>query len=429
MFKKLLVVALFACLLPMVAGCGRPRVRGDITVWHWMTDRQAAFDALTQKYYEKTGLRVVFEVFAPEDVYRSRIQAAASGRLLPDIFSPQGDRRELAAFINAGFIANLTEYMNDGWKDMLFERALQPMTFEEDNQWGAPAGIYGVPLDVNSLMLYFNKDLFRRAGLDPYNPPQTWTEFIEAGRALRAAGIQPFVSGFGEGWLINAFATSYKWNLFGREGVLGLIDGTIPYTDPRYVRVLQLFEEMRNHRILASGIVTMVNKDAERVFATERAAMAFNGSWGINVYNSMNPNLNFSVMPLPRLEEGRYPMLKFGGEGSSLFVNEQSPKRDESIAFLRWLTEPEQQAFLARETLNIPSNKEVAEDLPPLLKIFSEHMAYAIEPLPRVEAWQVVNFININLQSIIIGERTPEVAAREIQAEKNRQAARAARRG
>jgi ABC-type glycerol-3-phosphate transport system substrate-binding protein len=258
-------------------------------------------------------------------------------------------------------------------------------------------------------------------GLDPENPPKTWKEFIEAGKKLRTANIQPFVSGFGEGWLIGAFAQSYQWNLFGKEGVLETIEGKISYADPRWIRIFGLFEEMKNNKLFASGVVTMVNKDAERSFATGKAAMAFNGSWGVNVYLSMNPELNYGVMPPPSLEEAKFPLLMFGGEGSSLFVNEKSPNKQKAVDFLKWMTRKEQQAFLAKATLNIPSNKNVAEDLPPVLKTFSENISNTFESLPKIESWQVTNFININLQSVIIGERTPESAAKEVQGEKERQ--------
>jgi len=411
-------------MLGAFTGCTprEAKPKADVVIWHWMTDRQAAFEKLTEDYYKETGIRVLFETYAPTDVYKNKISAAATANLLPDVFNPMGDKKEVAAYINADFIADLTEEMNiDGWKDIFFEKALAQNTFEAGNEWNVKPGIYAVPLDVNSLMIYYNKDLFKQAGLDPENYPKTWPEFIEAGKKLRAANIQPFVSGFGEGWLIGAFAQSYQWNLFGRDGIISVLEGKTPYTDARWVRIFQLFEEMRNNRLFASGIVTMVNKDAERSFATGRAAMAFNGSWGVNVYNSMNPDLNYGVMPPPYLPEGKFPLLLFGGEGSSFFVNAASPNKQKAIDFLRWMTQSGPQTFLAKETLNIPSNREVAQDLPPVLRIFSENIKNTFEPLPKVESWQVTNFININLQSVIIGERTPQSAAAEVQAEKERQ--------
>ncbi len=427
MSKIKIFIMLQLCFALMIGstGCGghkEAKPKADVVIWHWMTDRQDAFEKLALQYLEETGVKVAFETYAPTDVYKSKISAAATANLLPDVFNPIADKKEVASYIKAGFIADLTEDMNkDGWKETFFEKALTQNTFEAGNEWDVQPGIYAVPLDVNSLMIYYNKDLFTQAGLDPENPPATWPEFIEAGKKLREANIQPFTSGFGEGWLIGAFAQSYQWNLFGRDGVLQTLEGEIPYTDPRWVRIFRLFEEMKDNKLFASGIVTMVNKDAERSFATGKAAMAFNGSWGVNVYYSMNPNLNYGVIPPPSLPEAKFPMLMFGGEGSSLFVNASSPNKQKAIDFLKWMTQVKPQVFLAEETLNIPSNKNAANDLPPVLKIFSENIKNTFESLPKIETWQVTNFININLQSVIIGERTPEAAAKEVQAEKERQ--------
>ena len=330
---KMLVLlnVFFAFTFIVFAGCGKKedkQPKADVVIWHWMTDRQEAFEKLAEQYYNETGVRVTFETYAPTDVYKNKISAAATADLLPDVFNPIADKKETASYIKAGFIEDLTAEMEkEGWKDSFFTKALTQNTYEEGNEWDVKPGIYAVPLDVNSLMIYYNKDLFAQAGLDPENPPKTWTEFIEAGKALRAANIQPFTSGFGEGWLIGAFAQSYQWNLFGKEGVLQTIEDKIPYTDPRWVRIFELFAEMRDNKLFASGIVTMVNKDAERSFATGKAAMAFNGSWGVNVYHSMAPDLNYGVMAPPALTDAQYPLMLFGGEGSSLFVNVKSPDK------------------------------------------------------------------------------------------------------
>lgn len=428
--KSIKVVLKVFCLciaIFVVSGCSNKGTTDSeksedvVKVWHWMTDRQEAFEKLSNDYFAQTGIKVVFENYAPTDVYRNKITAAASGNMLPDIYNPQSDKKELASYIKAGYIANLTKEMNTGWKDVFFEKSLISNSFEENNEWGVEPGIYGVPLDVSSLMIYYNKDLFKQAGLDPEKPPKTWKEFISAGNKLRKAGIQPFVSGFGEAWLVGAFAMSYQWSLFGKQGIIDTIDGKLPYDDPRWLRIFKLFEEMRDNKMFASGIVTMINKDAERTFATGRAAMAFNGSWGVNVYKTMNSTLNYGIMYPPTLEDAKYPLLVFDCGGSSLFVNEASPRKDKAIAFLRWLTQKEQQTYLAQATLNIPSNKESGQNLPEILKEFSKSISKTFENLPKLEAWQVTNYINLNLQSIIIGEKTVSQAVAEVQNEKVRQ--------
>ncbi|MHB9156394.1 MAG: ABC transporter substrate-binding protein, partial [Endomicrobiales bacterium] len=382
-------VALFAALLPLFScTSSKSTPKADVVIWHWMTDRQATFDKLARQYEQATGTKVAFETYAPSEVYKNKVRAAASGKLLPEIFSPMGDKRELASYINAGYIADLTDEMNQGWKDQFYPKPLMQNTFEEGNEWKVKPGIYGVPIDVNAIMIYYNKDLFKQAGLDPEKPPKTWDDFIAAGKQLRAANIQPFVSGFGEGWLIGVLAASYEWNLLGREGIVGTIQGEIPYTDPRWVRVYRLFEEMKQNGLFASGVATMVNKDAERAFATGKAAMALNGSWGVNVYYTMNPNLNYGLMMPASLKDGKSPLLIFGGEGSSFNVNPLSPNKDKAVAFLKWMTEKDQQVFLSNETRNIPSNQEAAKgNLSPVLQTFADNINNTFDSLPVVEDW------------------------------------------
>lgn len=406
--------ALFALCLPFFACSQNKAPKADVVIWHWMTDRQETFDKLAAKYEQETGVKVTFETYAPSDVYKDKVRAAASGKLLPEIYSPLGDKREIASYVNAGHVSDLTEEMNKGWKEVFFEKPLLQNTYPEGNEWNVKPGIYGVPIDVNVMMLYYNKTLFKQAELDPENPPKTWSEFIEAGIKLRKAGIQPFVSGFGEGWLIGVFAASYQWNILEKEGLLDTFNGKMKYNDPKWITIFSLFDEMKKNNLYASGIATMLNKDAERAFATGQAAIALNGSWGVNVYHSMNPNLDYGVMMPPKLKESKTPMLTSGGEGSSLFINPTSPNKDKAVAFLKWFTEKDQQSFLARETRNIPSNKYAGEDLAPVLKEFTSNINNTFDPLPATEHWQVTNGLNIGLQAIIIGEKTPAQIAEEI---------------
>ncbi|MBN1824231.1 MAG: extracellular solute-binding protein [Endomicrobiales bacterium] len=418
--KRLIgILATAVIFLPILSCSGKPKVKYDVVIWHWMTDRQGTFEKLADRYFNEKGVRVLFETYAPSDVYKDKVRAAAAGRLLPEIYSPLGDKRELASYINAGYIADLTGEMDKGWKKIFFEKSLMQNTYTEGNEWGVKPGVYGVPIDVNAMMFYYNKDLFSKAGLDPEKPPKTWKQFIETGVRLRQAGIQPFVSGFGEGWLIGVFAASYEWNLLGKAGLLNTIKGEIEYTDPRWIRIFGLFDEMRKNNLYASGIATMLNKDAERAFATGQAAIALNGSWAVNVYHSMNPKLNYAIMMPPKLEGAKYPVLISGGEGSSLNINPTSPNKDKAIAFLKWLTEKEQQSFLTQETRNIPSNRDAGSDLPPVLKEFSKSINSTFEPLQATEHWQVTNALNMGLQAIIIGEKTPGQIAEEIQKLKN----------
>jgi len=403
-----------------------------VLVWHWMTDREETLHKLAQQYTQLTGVPIQLELYAPSDAYSTKVRAAAQTSTLPDVFSVLGESRDVSSFINSGHVANLDEAMNadrKAWRKQFFAKALANTAFQEGNQFGVTPGQYGVPIDVTNIQLIYNKDLFAKAGLNPEKPPRTWTEFLQAIRTLKAAGIQGLVSGWGETWLIQCFANNYAFNILGEKKVLDTYRGKVPYSDPDWIRVFSLFEDLRKENALVSGVVTMVNKTAEQIFATQKAAFALNGSWCVNVYKGMNPNLSYGAM-LPPAASSQYPMRIWGGAGSSFMVNAKSAKREKAIAFLKWLSEPTQQAILSTETLNLPANRASLDKIPTVLATFASQMDNTTHPTQ----WPVVEIPTVNeafekgIQSILIGEKTPEQLGRELDELKARQQARAKRR-
>lgn len=398
-----------------------------VNIWHWMSDRDDTFLELGRRYQDETGVKINFELYAPSDAYTQKVRAAAQTSTLPDIFGILGEKRDFASFIKAGHVYDLTEHMEENkkaWENKLFRNAVAVNKFDRENSFGVTPGTYGVPLDVMNIQMLYNKDLLEDAGWDSSSPPKSWDEFIEVSRLLKEKGIQGLVSGWSEIWMIDCLASNYAFNIMGEDKVLDTIRGKVPYTDPDWIKVFDLFRQMRDEKMLAVGVVTMVNKTAEQLFANGRAAFAFNGSWCVNVYKGMNPDLNYGVM-LPPSATNRRSMVIWGGAGSSFIVNKRSPKALEAIEFLKWLTDKEQQIFLATETNNIPSNKHSLKDIPEVLSQFADDMDNTTHP----NIWGVSEFpvviemFDKGIQSIIIGEKTPEELAREVQAIKERELA------
>lgn len=412
-----------------LAGCSQQGQKAgqvkSITIWHWMSDRENAFAELAKQYEAEKGIRVNFELYAPSDAYSQKVRAAAQTNTLPDIFGILGEKRDFASFVKSGYVYDLTEEMdkdNGAWKNKLFANALSVNEFEQGNSFEVKPGTYGVPIDVTNIQMLYNKDLLQEAGVD--NPPGTWEDLISINRKLKAKGIQGLVGGWGEIWMIDCFASNYAFNIMGKDKVLDTIRGKVPYTDPDWIEVFNLFREMRDEGMLASGIVTMVNKTAEQLFANSRAAFAFNGSWCVNVYKGMNPDLNYGVM-LPPQASDRYPMSIWGGAGSSFMVNNESKNSQLAVDFLKWITDAPQQVFLSKETQGLPSNKYSLKDIPMALSQFAIAMDNATHPnvWGVSESHQVIEAFDKGIQSIIIGEKTPEQLGREVQAVKEREMA------
>ncbi len=427
--KKVFLVFFFVIFL--FSGCSQSGDQANtVIIWHWMTDRQESFLKLAEQYKDQTGIEVKFDLYAPSDVYSRKIIAAAQARVLPDIFGVLGEKKKLASFIEGGFVANLMrEFQEDEgvWEKSLFEKAVNVNRFEEGNIYGIEPGIYGVPIDVTNIQMLYNKKLLQKAGIETY--PKTFEEFIDDIYILNRLGIEGLVSGWGENWMVDCFASNYAFNIMGEEKVMATYRGEIPYTDEDWIKVFNIFKELRKSNALTAGIVAKGNKYAEQDFALERAAFAFNGSWCVNVYQDMNSDLDYGVMLPPRVSE-EHPMRIWGGAGSSLLVNSASKNSQLAIDFLKWLTAKDQQAFLAKETKNLPANRYALSSIPKILSQFASAMDETTHP----SIWEhneeplVIETFDKGIQSIIIGEKEPEEVAYEVQVVKIREMERAKKR-
>jgi len=426
LFKNLFLGVL---VLFSVLGCSSQKLdsKPTISIWHWMTDRDSAFQELAKKYEALTGIKVDFELYAPSDAYTQKIRAAGQGVNLPDVFGILGEKRDFASFIRAGHILDLTSYMeaeDNSWKNIFFPKALAVNEFAPQNSYGINPGIYGVPIDIMTIQMVYNKRLFTQLGLNPKQPPATLQEFLDIGPKLQAAGMQGLVSGWGEVWMIDCLANNYAFNIMGKDKVLATIKGEVPYTDPDWIQVFTIFKQMKEAGVLAQGLVTMINKSAEQLFANEKAVFAFNGSWCVNVYKGMNSGLEYGAM-LPPQASDKHPIAIWGGAGSSFMVNARSKNKEEAVKFLTWLTNQDQQAYLAASTNNLPANKNSLAKIPEVLAQFARGMDYATHP----NVWGVSEFSLVieafdrGIQSIIIGEKTPEQVAQEVQTIKERELA------
>ena len=418
------IINLLLCL-GLMTGCGvvKKEDTNTITVWHWMNDRDKAFQELAARYEKLTGIKVKVDLYAPPDVYTQRIVASAQAKVLPDIYGILDKKEVFASFIESGFVADLTEEFkkdNGAWERSIFPKALDVNRFQEGNVSNVKPGIYGAPLDVSNIQMLYNKKLLQKAGITEV--PKTFEAYLSAVEALKRVGVPVFVSGWGELWMADCFASNYAFNIMGEDKVMATYRGEVLYTNPDWIKVFNIFKRLKDAGAFYQGIVTKPNKEAEQDFALERAAFAFNGSWCVNVYHEINPKLEYGVMLPPAINPLR-PMKIWGGAGSSFVVNNHSLRKDKAIAFLKWLTAKDQQAYLAKETLNLPSSKEALSEIPEVLSSFAKGMDNTTHPT----VWKynedplVEEAFTKGIQSILIGDKTPEEAAAKVQEVKERE--------
>lgn len=426
MRRSVFLITCFIVCIGLISGCGQPKQdENTITVWHWMTDRHKAFEELALRYESQTGVAVKFDLYAPSGNYTQKIIASSQAKVLPDIYGILDNKETFGKYINYGFVADLTEDFkadNSAWQKSLFDKALNVNRFEEGNIYDVKPGFYGVPIDVTNMQMLYNKDLLKKAGIT--SPPKTFSQFLEQASSLRRQGIAPFVSGWGEVWMMDVLAWNYAFNIMGHEKVMATYKGEVPYTDPDWIEIFRIFESFRQKEVIIEGIISKPNKEAEQDFALGRAAFAFNGSWGVNTYKDLAPDLQYGTMLPPVINTNR-PMKILGGAGSSFVVNRNSSRKEKAVEFLKWFTSKEAQTFLAEETNNLPANREAVGSISPVLSGFADDMDNATHPTiwkynenPRVSEAYLKG-----IQSIILGEQTPEEVAQDVQAVKARELA------
>jgi ABC-type glycerol-3-phosphate transport system substrate-binding protein len=415
----------FAALLAasLLAGCGggnsAPAAdKGDLVFWHWWTDRQPVLERLAAEYKAKTGVGIQFQVAAPVGFdYNNKLQASAQADTLPDIVGLAAGGEFLARYIQAGKIVELTDAMKAGWDKRFFPRALEAFTYKAGNQYGVKDdSVWGVPISAMAIRIFYNKDLVKQAGLNPDKPFTTWKEFLAAGKKMKEKNIIPMSVGFGDLWMIGAFLEPYAWAYLGTDKMRDTLLGKYPYSSPEWEKALSLFIDLRDNDMLVKGCVTLPNKESEQLFSSGRVAMAMNGSWGVNVYKGMNPNLNYGVTALPVPQDAKFPLYVRGGVGSGAAVTSRDEARKKkAIDFLMWLTDKEQQTVYANEGLDLPANRECAKGLLPVLQPFSDAMEHLIPDIQLSEKYEVQEVLWKGVQSVFIGERTPAQVLDDVQ--------------
>lgn len=416
LFVSVLVVTLSTVSLTSAA----PKT---LVFWHYLTDRHPLLQEMAKQYETATGVKVDVQLFPGDQEVEQKMEAAIQAGTAPDVYTTNGsaDPAKIAAkarWAKAGGMLNLDKYVTGDWRKNYISSLLGNISFAPGNQYAVEPGLYGLPLDAVNMQILYNKELFKKAGLNPDNPPKTWAEFIAAGKKLKAAGITPFAAGFGT-WLGISLWEVYAWNIMGQDQLLSAQNNGKRFTHANWVKTFQIFADMRDAGMLAEGIATWDNPDAERLFAQGKAAMMYNGSWTFGVLRNTNPELVPITGAMLPPSAGKYPVYVQGGYGAVLAVNASSPSKDEAIKFLQWITGPEQQAKYAKESFNLPASSSVTKRVK-LEGGIGEFADDSGRIIPNVglkgRPGDVDTTIIRGIQSIVLKQKTPAQVVKECNA-------------
>jgi sn-glycerol 3-phosphate transport system substrate-binding protein len=295
--------------------------------------------------------------------------------------------------------------------------------FMENSQTGGKT--WGIPFQRSTVVLYWNKELFKEAGLDPETPPKTWAEQLAFAQKLTKRdaagnvtqwGIQIPSSGFPY-WLFQGLSTQAGAILANAAG-----DKT-DYANPAVVEALQYWVDLaQKHKVHPTGIVEWGT--TPRDFFERKVAMMWTTTGNLTNVRS-NAKFPFGVGLLPAGKRLGSPT-----GGGNFYISKKASKAEQEAAFkfVRWITTPERAAQWSIDTgyvavrpdsYETAAMKKYAAEFPPAL-VARDQLPHAVAELSTHENQRVTKALNDGLQAALTGTKTPQKAMEDAQAEAER---------
>jgi multiple sugar transport system substrate-binding protein len=295
---------------------------------------------------EHPDIAVRIEV-AGWDGYWEKLRVQISGGTPPDVFAM--DAPLYPDWQSRGVLLNLQSYL-DAEPEIL--DGIYPITLEA---YKTGEGLFGLPRDFQTIVLFYNKDMFDAAGVEYPTENWTWQDFREAAAALT---IDKDGDGKTDQW--GAWAEVYDmeplwgpvvWSHGGQivdlEAGETLVDSAEAMSGFEFIRSVWLEDQsMPTSEQLAQygwdGLLSGV------------AAMGFSGHWSVPEYSGAG--LNLGVVPMPAGPAGRQTMVNSAG----FVISADTPNPDAAWAFVKYATSEAGQTELAKIGLAIPIRESVA---------------------------------------------------------------------
>ncbi len=333
-----------------VAGCGLSsnsggttagsgQVTGEITFQTWSlkpkyTDYVNGVIEAFQKQYAGTTVKWVDQ---PADGYLPKVMADASAGSLPDVVNVPPDLSFPLA--KAGQLVNLDEALKEAKPEYL------------ENAWTAfeipgKGGCYGFPWYLNTGPIFYNKALFRDAGLDPEKPPTTFKELetqalqLAQSKKIAMLGQTPSVADFG----------LYGVKLFEND--------KFTFNEPKGVELAELYKRMYDAGALIPEALTQNYTGAGAKFMAQQTALNPGSAYDLGKFKTDAPSLYANIgITKPITNTGSANMFLHG-----VSVPKSSKNQATALAFGRFVTNAESQLKFAKLASIFPSTAKGMQD-------------------------------------------------------------------
>ena len=284
---------------------------------------------------------------------------------------------------------------------------------------------WSIPFQRSTIVMYYNKDAFRKAGLDPEKPPATWDELVDMGKKL----VTKDDTGKVTQWGLEIPSTGYPYWMFGalckQNGEVLMNDmGTEVYFDrPGVVKALEFWKALgQAHGIMPKGTIEWGTLRSD--FLEGKTAMMWHSTGNLTAVKN-NAKFDFGVAMLPAMKMRGTPT---GGGNFFIFKKTTPEERRAALTFIQWMTQPERTAQWSIGTGYLGTRPDAYEtqalktyvDGFPAAAVARDQLQYATAELSVHENGRVYKIINDNIQAALTGAKSPEKALKDAQKQATR---------
>jgi sn-glycerol 3-phosphate transport system substrate-binding protein len=346
---------LFALSLTgMIAGMGSAHAATDINFWHSMQGALGErVNSLVSEFNKSQSDYVVHAVY--KGAYGESMNAG------------------IAAF-RAGNAPDILQVFEVGTATMMYAKgAIQPVQemaekagdpIDSADFLGAVASYYSapdgklisMPFNSSTPVLYYNKDAFKKAGLDPEKPPKTWEEVAEAGKTLRAAGQECGYTTSWPAWIqLETFGAWHNTPYATQDNGFGGLDARLDIDKPLFVRHISFLANMAKEGTFTYG----GRGDAPNALFTGGRCAMFTGSSGnrANIIKTGQFEFGTSTLPYYSDVQGAPQNSIIGGASLWVFAKKTPDVYKGVTKFFKFLSSPEKAAEWHQGTGYVPVTK------------------------------------------------------------------------
>jgi sn-glycerol 3-phosphate transport system substrate-binding protein len=283
---------------------------------------------------------------------------------------------------------------------------------------------WGVPFQRSTVVMYYNKELFKEAGLDANKPPQTWAELKEAAAKLTKKdasgkvtqwGVQIPSSGFPY-WLFQTLTTTNDSILANEAG------NAVKFDDPKVIEALQYWVDLGKAGVHPPGVVEWGTTPKD--FFEKKAAIIFTTTGNLTNVKT-NAKFDFGVAMIPGNKRKGSPT---GGGNFYIFKKATPQQQEAAFKFIKWVTDPERAALWSMETgyvgvseasYKTDALRKYGRDFPAAL-VARDQLPYSVAEFSTHDNQRVTKALNDGLQAALTGTKTPAQAMADAQKEADR---------